>query len=142
MRVCSVCGNMKFVLSFSGYGDDMCHDCAMKHICACCGKFIDDVGDMYSIDNNLLCFDCFDSKYTYCEYCSKHVLRGDIMIVEYEQELCIKCFSKYYYTCRTCGYFQCIKDAFDTSCRLCNYCLNCNGERECNDVTNAGTAYQ
>lgn len=116
-----------------------------KRICSKCGQEI--AGEFIEIDGEIVCQDCFDEYYFYCDDCGKVEERDNGYWIESEDKIICEDCRANYTKCAECGgYFS--NDEVDYVegcdyyvCRDCRdrhdyyYCDNCNNLFHMDDLT-------
>ena len=116
-----------------------------KRICSRCGQEI--VGEFVEVDGEIVCQNCFDEYYFYCDDCGEIEERDNGYWIECESKLvCQNCINDYTY-CNDCGEYFPSDDTYYVEghgycvCRDCRdsgdyyYCNGCNELFHIDDLT-------
>jgi len=115
----------------AGTLDSTCGELGSGYECSSCGNRISE-DDMYNINGDYYCNDCYSELFFFCESCSEDCsVEGMIEIEDKEIYVCGYCAEHNYYRCEECGsYFS---EATSTNngyvCQSCledySYCESC-----------------
>ena len=101
-----------------------CHECRRRVKCDCCNEYFDedDLRSVYGENGEALmvCMDCRDANYDYCESCHSYRPNDSMRTVDGER-ICDNCFEDYFEECVECGDSHRHSDMYFTNCSSDGY---------------------
>ncbi len=104
-------------------GNIYCSDCGDR--CSDCGEEFLKEKLTTNADGQMICEECLDESYFYCEDCGKWHYMGDSAMYSYNDTyLCGKCYDYNYITCEDCGVVVRYNESYinGNDDRICEHC--------------------
>lgn len=99
---CYCCGRSFDEGSYEPGNGFICFDCKKAVTCDSCGTRIWDESSIYHIDNDLICFDCFELNTARCSACSNLYYITDLVPMGEISYICINCLEEHFVQCENC----------------------------------------
>ena len=107
-----------------------------QYMCEHCNCHLTEDEARYT-DYEVLCEDCYNELYTFCEHCDSEILVDDAIVAENGEVYCDSCRDKYLGYCDECGeYYDINEHSFyemKNSEMWCEKCIIRNNILICND---------
>ena len=92
--------------------------------CYECGRVLEAGEDYEIVNNEIVCCDCFDEYYCYCDECGNAEHIDNTQYID-DKIICDDCLDRYYVTCANCNEYIHIDDGNSTiDGTVCDYCYN------------------
>lgn len=92
--------------------------------CHECGCEIEEGSEYQDSYGNLICGDCFDEGYMYCEYCDDVIPQDDaIRINNGDFYVCESCADNHYYRCDSCDRYFSDRYIYIRDINICDRCI-------------------
>ena len=115
--ICVICGYEDGYASFDGEGHLACCDCDPATVCTSCGEYIYDEDDIYWVNGEPYCYDCWSNMST-CDWCDTTLAPEDDYVFgvyddKHSDDKHLKIFSPY------------APNLAGNSISICHYCDHC-----------------
>ena len=111
--ICVICGQEDGYVSFDGEGNLACCDCDPAVCCVSCGEYIYDDDDVYWVNGEPYCYDCWSNMST-CDWCEETLAPSDDHV-----------FGIYDDSKSDDKQIQIFTSSYSSSANVFHYCNNC-----------------